>query len=454
MPPHLGIVADDVTGATTVAALLAHAGVSNAVLLDPSYCQGDEGSGYDAVVVSTDSRALLPEEARVRVAAATRSLLEAGATLFSKRTDTTSRGGIGYEVEGMLSQLDEDYVAVLVPAMPQSKRIVVGGYSLIDSVMLEFTGVATDVRTPVHESHLPTLIGSQLTQELEHISICDVLGGEQSLIRRFTEARSQGCRVFLADAASLADVELIARVLVGLGWKVVCVDPGPFTQAFALASGITTHAKVDKPPLRTEPQPYERGTAVVVVGSATAVTNTQMRSLLDQEGSVALSVRIAPLVCGGQRLREESERVLAELDRSWDESRPPRVVVVGLESSLTGCLVDIDRIETEAGIERGVGAANVAARLGQIGREVIDRIGGARLAGTYFTGGDVMVNTCHAMEAKGLSLEGYVIPQADQGRIVGGPFAGLPVVGKGGLTGGPLTAIHIVNRLFDERKVS
>lgn len=32
----------------------------------------------------------------------------------------------------MLSALPEDYIAIMVPAMPQSKRIVVGGYSVID----------------------------------------------------------------------------------------------------------------------------------------------------------------------------------------------------------------------------------------------------------------------------------------------------------------------------------
>lgn len=76
-----------------------------------------------------------------------------GVKYFSKRIDTTLRGGVGVEVDAMLDQLNEDTVAVVVPAMPQSRRILVGGYSVIDGVALINTPVAQDVRTPVKENY-------------------------------------------------------------------------------------------------------------------------------------------------------------------------------------------------------------------------------------------------------------------------------------------------------------
>lgn len=63
-----------------------------------------------------------------------------------------------------------------------------------------------------------------------------------------------------------------------------------------------------------------------------------------------------------------------------------------------------------------------------------------------------MVGGCRALDAHGIRLVDYVIPQADQGVILGGPFDSVPVIGKGGLTGGPMTAVQCVNRIFDERK--
>lgn len=80
-----------------------------------------------------------------------------GVKYFSKRIDTTLRGGVGVEIDAMLDQLNEDAIAVVVPAMPQSRRILVGGYSVIDGVALINTPVAQDVRTPVKENYIPRL---------------------------------------------------------------------------------------------------------------------------------------------------------------------------------------------------------------------------------------------------------------------------------------------------------
>ena len=53
-------------------------------------------------------------------------------TVSYTHLDTTLRGGIGFEIDAMLEQLPLETVAVVVPAMPQSRRILVGGYSVID----------------------------------------------------------------------------------------------------------------------------------------------------------------------------------------------------------------------------------------------------------------------------------------------------------------------------------
>ena len=57
-----GIVADDLTGATTVGVLLGRAGISSAAFFDEKSIDTDKN--YEAVIVNTDSRALPPEAAR------------------------------------------------------------------------------------------------------------------------------------------------------------------------------------------------------------------------------------------------------------------------------------------------------------------------------------------------------------------------------------------------------
>ena len=244
----IGIVADDLTGATTVGALIAREGVTSTVLFDPRYIKDSPLPDDGALIVSTDSRAMEPEVAFSRVRRATEALLARGVSQFSKRTDTTLRGGIGPEVEGMLSALPDDYLAIIVPAMPQSHRVVVGGFSLIDSELLSRTGVAQDVRTPVTESHVPTLLASQFMARLGHVPIQSVMAGKQAIKHDLVELRREGTRAFVLDAVTLNDIDQIAQAVVDLRWKVICVDPGPLTDRMAVRSGaITPHEAWNAP---------------------------------------------------------------------------------------------------------------------------------------------------------------------------------------------------------------
>ena len=114
----------------------------------------------DAILISSsNSRPLPANEAYDKVKSATIALKKMGVEYFSKRIDTTLRGGVGVEIDAMLDQMKEGTVAVVVPAMPQSRRILVGGYSVIDGVALINTPVAQDVRTPVKEKSYSKITG-------------------------------------------------------------------------------------------------------------------------------------------------------------------------------------------------------------------------------------------------------------------------------------------------------
>ena len=178
------VVADDLTGATTVGALLARIGVQPTVILDHHQLAEVANPDDEVIIVSTDSRPMPPEVAFGRVHTASGVLRDLGAQHFSKRIDTTCRGCIGAETEGMMTAVGDEAVAVIVPAMPQSNRVVAGGYSLINSVLLSRTDVARDIRTPVTESHLPTLFRSQFSVPVAHVDLTDVVGGADQVAAR------------------------------------------------------------------------------------------------------------------------------------------------------------------------------------------------------------------------------------------------------------------------------
>ena len=447
--PKLGIVADDLTGCTTIGALLARVGVDTAVLFSPADVSALT-SDHEALILNSDSRPLPAAEAYERVRLATQELVQAGARQFTKRIDTTCRGGIGPEVEGMLSALPDDYIAIMVPAMPQSRRIVVGGYSLIDSVLLARTPVAQDVRTPVKESHLPTLMAGQCTVGVGHVPIGAVIAGADQIRAGLLASREAGDRVIVVDAASLEDVDLIATVVAELGWKVVCVDPGPFTERLAIRGGVVETRPVKERTLRIEPADTDRGTALVVAGSAMRVTHLQIVELAAVPGTGVVGVDVGDLIADERHYTRETQRVLEEVGRLMSQPTKPRVVMLALDSTISGDLGDMAAMERRAGLQPGEGPGQIPGRFGALARRVIETLGDG-LVGLYLTGGDIMVNTCAALDANGIRLVDYVIPQADQGVLVGGPWAGLPVICKGGLTGTSETAIQCVNRIFDEK---
>ena len=166
---YLGIVADDLTGATTTGVLLARSGVrTNVYFHEKAVKEKAEKCNEqleDAIVISTNSRASKTEKAYEAVKHETDILKRQGCRYFQKRIDTTMRGGIGIEIDAMMDVLGEETIAVVVPAMPGSRRILVGGYSVIDGTALVNTPAARDVRTPVKENYIPKLLAA-------HIQVC------------------------------------------------------------------------------------------------------------------------------------------------------------------------------------------------------------------------------------------------------------------------------------------
>lgn len=180
--PLIGAVADDLTGATTTGVLLARSKARTAVFFNEAAAERAEGvEELDAILISSNSRPLPANEAYDKVTSATLALKRMGVRYFSKRIDTTLRGGVGVEIDAMLDHVDEDSIAVVVPAMPQSKRILVGGYSVIDGVALINTPVAQDVRTPVTENYIPKLLAGQTRRKIGLVSLSHVLEGEEAI---------------------------------------------------------------------------------------------------------------------------------------------------------------------------------------------------------------------------------------------------------------------------------
>ncbi|MCI9238581.1 four-carbon acid sugar kinase family protein [Lachnospiraceae bacterium 50-23] len=442
--PLIGTVADDLTGATTTGVLLARSKARTAVFFNVEAASNAEAvEELDAIIISSNSRPLPANEAYDKVKDATIALKNMGVKYYQKRTDTTMRGGIGVEIDAMLDQLSEEAVAVVVPAMPQSRRILVGGYSVIDGVALINTPVAQDVRTPVKENYIPRLLAGQTRRKVGLVTLDKVLAGDEVIKEALAEQRAAGCQVIVADAITLEDVENIAQACIALGWDVVTVDPGPFTAKMAYHRSLIG---VEEPNL--PPEAEEAGkTVLIAAGSATPVTKKQMEVLCEDSRHVRISVDPLSMIEGGTTALEEVEKAVHKALEYLESGSRPRAIL--FETALHGELLNLSEEDNKRHYAHGMSADRINAGLGMIISRVLEQTGRDRIAGLYTTGGDTMVNVCRQLGVECIEVLDYVIPQTDIGRLVGS-YDGLPVVGKGGLTGNDHTACDIVDRLFRE----
>ena len=443
--PLIGAVADDLTGATTTGVLLARSKARTAVFFNEEAAEKTEGiDELDAILISSTSRPLPANEAYDKVKSATIALKKMGVEYFSKRIDTTLRGGVGVEIDAMLDQMKEGTVAVVVPAMPQSRRILVGGYSIIDGVALINTPVAQDVRTPVKENYIPRLLEGQTRRKVGLVTLDKVLAGEEVIEEALAEQKKAGCEVIVVDGITLEDVENIAKACISLRWDVVAVDPGPFTSKLAFYRELISAEEPNIPP-----QADEAGkTVLIAAGSATPVTKKQMEILCQDPRHVRVSVEPLPLIEGGDVALDEVFKAVNKAAELLESDNQPRAIL--FETALHGELLNLDEEDNKRHYAGGMSANRINAGLGMIISQLLEKVGKEKVAGLYTTGGDTMVNVCYQLGVECIEVMDYVIPQTDVGRLVGSKYSGLPVVGKGGLTGNDNTACDIVSRLFRE----
>lgn len=225
------VIADDLTGANATGVLLTKHGYKVATFLNlKKYNINDHGE-FNIVSISTDTRAVEKDKAYESVKKVVNHFKYDDVALFSKRIDSTLRGNIGVEICAVLNNLENDICAVVVPSFPDSGRVCVGGFILVNQVPLEKTEAAFDPKTPVFTSKVIDVLKTQISEKIGYISLEDVLKGSETIKDELRKQADNHCRVIIVDAATNDDIAKIAEAVKMSELKVISVDPGPFTAA-------------------------------------------------------------------------------------------------------------------------------------------------------------------------------------------------------------------------------
>jgi uncharacterized protein YgbK (DUF1537 family) len=255
------VLADDLTGACDTGCLFAGRGAVG-VIAEPALTVSEA----PVVAVDTESRALPASEAGRRLRAATARLasrLERGRAF--KKIDSTMRGPVGAELEGLLEAGSWSGGALLCPAFPAQGRIVRDGRLWVNGALAHESPVGRDRHYPGATSELVAMLEPALTRPVKRLLLADVRAGADAVGKQLATARGA---VLAADAESDADLDVLARAAARRADLLVAGSAG-LGRAFAAALDFPA-------PRASLPRP---GAWLWVVGSRHPASHAQARAL-------------------------------------------------------------------------------------------------------------------------------------------------------------------------------
>ncbi|HEX8141160.1 MAG TPA: 3-oxo-tetronate kinase [Pyrinomonadaceae bacterium] len=209
-------IADDDTGASDLAGMLAEQGLRTLLVIDlPAVEQFIEWSeGYQAVVMAEGTRNLPSAVARERTREAIRILEARHPRIFQLKYcstfDSTPEGNIGPTIDAALEALGQDFTIAL-PALPVNGRTTYQGYHFVNGRLLSDSPMREHPLTPMTNPDLVDLLSHQTTRRVGLASYAEVERGSVQLKRCFQSLRDEGVAIALVDCLDDVHLETICR---------------------------------------------------------------------------------------------------------------------------------------------------------------------------------------------------------------------------------------------------
>ncbi|QUW17842.1 3-oxo-tetronate kinase [Agrococcus sp. Marseille-Q4369] len=212
----IGVIADDVTGATDVAAALRRAGLRTVLALRSEIDRASVDA--DAVVIGLKTRSIPAPEAIDQSLVALGTLQRLGASRiyfkYCSTFDSTAEGNIGQVTEALAEALGADIV-VTTPAAPVHGRTVYRGYLFVGDVLLHETHMRDHPITPMRDASLLRLLGAQVSDRTAVVPLETIRDGDAAVRTAIDEAAAAGTRHLIVDATSEGDLDVVAAALGG-----------------------------------------------------------------------------------------------------------------------------------------------------------------------------------------------------------------------------------------------
>lgn len=213
----LGAVADDFTGATDLAALMARSGLS--VSLRIGIPDAETISDADCEVVALKIRTEPVDKAVAEALKALTWLQEIGAgTYFWKYCstfDSTPTGNIGPVAEAIMEQLGCSQT-VYCPSFPENGRRVYLGHMFVGEELLSDSPMRSHPLTPMTDSNLLRLLQPQVSGSVGLINHATVTDGIEAIRSRLAQLKDEGAAHIILDAINDEDLSILGPAIANM----------------------------------------------------------------------------------------------------------------------------------------------------------------------------------------------------------------------------------------------
>jgi uncharacterized protein YgbK (DUF1537 family) len=391
MLKRLIIVADDFTGANDTGVQFRKAGLKVNVIINAHRFE-EELKNSDVLVIDLESRFDTKEIAYQKCFDLGKQLIKLENTTVYKKLDSTFRGNIGAEIDGLMDSLQITKL-LLAPAWPSNGRTTENGEIFVHGVKLAETEAANDPRNPVRFSRIADIIGLQSRRTCTEIPARMIREGLFDPSEILVNTSAQEPEIFIFDSLLENDLELISNFIGNLSNNSILL-----AGSAGLASHLSEISSLHKSRL-----------SFVFCGSISERSRTQMKHAL-KEGHCILK-----FIDGEYLLNDDYNPDKLTASVSEDIEKGIRRFIFTSASSVS----DVERVfilAEKISISKESAAEKVAIGIGNMAATLIEKF---QPSGVLLTGGDIAIKTVQALHATGINIDREILPGIASGVLTG-----------------------------------
>lgn len=421
------IVADDLTGANASISLLKNLKITTLLELNDKNLYKD----YDAISCSTESRAISETDAYNKVFNITKQYMHNDIVVYNKRVDSTMRGNIGAEIDAMLDALNDDRLAIVSPGYPEAGRIVVGGYLLVNGILVEDTEMAVDSKNPVKISNCIELIKSQSKRKIASLGI-DIIRTDSKVISKYIRDKyDEGFRIIVCDMVNQNHVKSISEAMLESKIKFIVADPSPLTAKISELS-IINKEKINK-----------SKKILCAIGSISHTTALQVKTLYSNRTVGLIRFRPENLIDSSLQ-QKEINNIVNEVTNKLETFN---ICILVSENLYRDKPLDFDEIALISKTDIEYLSNLINERIAISIEKILERV---KIDGLYTSGGDTTIKICSQLNSYSLDIQYSIFPLVVYAKLNGGKYQGLDLITKGGGVGDAESLIKCVDFLIQK----